>query len=56
MNKKEKKQNINIVERFSKLIRSTSIDANFGMKNISNSDIFFSNDNLGVKKKKERNE
>ena len=52
MNKKERKQNISIIERFSKLIRSTSINANFGMKNISNNDIFFSNNNLDVKKKK----
>jgi len=56
MNKKERKQNISIIERFSKLIRSTSINANFGMKNISNNDIFFSNNNLDVKKKKESNE
>tara|TARA_B100000902_G_scaffold166471_1_gene161329 strand:- start:138 stop:323 length:186 start_codon:yes stop_codon:yes gene_type:complete len=56
MNKKERKQNISIIERFSKLIRSTSINANFGMKNISNNDIFFSNNNLDVKKKKEGNE
>ena len=56
MNKKERKQNISIIERFSKLIRSTSINANFGMKNISNNDIFFSNNNLDAKKKKEGNE
>tara|TARA_X000001036_G_C20527831_1_gene744955 strand:- start:84 stop:269 length:186 start_codon:yes stop_codon:yes gene_type:complete len=54
MDKKEKKQNISIIERFSKLIRNTSINASFGMKNISNNDIFFSNNNLDVKKKKER--